>query len=130
LENLVPDGWFVGLQEPLTTQNSEPEPDLFIVRGTSRDYANRHPEPEDVALVVEVSDATLERDRKSKKRIYAAAGIPVYWVVNLREKCIEVYTSPSGSDYENIKRIDRKATAIVFIDNDEVGQVAVSDVLP
>lgn len=59
LTRLIPAGWFVDTQEPITTYDSEPEPDVMIVRGQPRDYANRHPVPAEIALVVEVADATL-----------------------------------------------------------------------
>ena len=96
LGKAIPDGWYVDTQEPVTTIDSEPEPDVFIMRGDIRSYLERHPGPEDLALVVEVAGATLQRDRALKKRIYANAGIPVYWIVNLANYQIEVYTHPTG----------------------------------
>src|SRR5262245_39077842 len=79
----LPPGWFVDEQEPITTPDSEPEPDLAVTRGTPRDYQDRHPGPQDVALVIEIADATLKRDRGRKKRLYARAFIREYWIVNL-----------------------------------------------
>jgi Uma2 family endonuclease len=76
LEAVVPTGWYVDAQEPVTLSDSEPEPDVMIVRGETRDYHDRHPGPEDVALIIEVADPTLERDREVKKILYARAGIP------------------------------------------------------
>ncbi|MEM8612044.1 MAG: Uma2 family endonuclease [Cyanobacteria bacterium P01_H01_bin.105] len=96
LESLLPDGWYVDTQEPITTTDSEPEPDVVIVRGDTRQYLDRHPGPDDIALVIEVSDATLQSDRTSKYRTYARANISIYWIVNLVEAQIEVYTEPSG----------------------------------
>ena len=96
LENLGAPGWYVDTQEPLTTADSEPEPDVMIVRGETRRYLDRHPGPQDVSLVIEVADSSLRRDRTLKKRLYAAAGILVYWIVNLIDNQIEVYTDPSG----------------------------------
>lgn len=97
---LLPLGWFINNQEPITTGDSEPEPDLSIVRGERRMYSDRHPGAEDVELVIEVADSSLERDRTIKKRIYARAGIPVYWIVNLPERQIEVYSKPDNKDGE------------------------------
>ena len=77
LERFLPAGWHVDTQEPITTDTSEPEPDVTVVRGDRRDYLDHHPGPEDVALLVEVADASLQRDRGSKKRLYARARIPV-----------------------------------------------------
>jgi Uma2 family endonuclease len=75
---------------------SEPEPDLAVVRGDENTYLHRHPGPADVALLVEVADSTLDRDRADKARIYGQAGVPVYWIVNLVDRQVEVYTSPTG----------------------------------
>ncbi|HEX8203864.1 MAG TPA: Uma2 family endonuclease, partial [Isosphaeraceae bacterium] len=71
LRGMAPAGWFVTQEGPVTTLDSEPEPDLALIRGTRRDYRDRHPGPQDVALVVEVADASLPRDRTLKKTIYA-----------------------------------------------------------
>src|SRR5437870_4817315 len=94
LERLLPDGWYFASQEPITTSESEPEPDLMIVRGEPRDYLRRHPGGKDVALVVEVADSSLRQDRGTKKRIYARAGIVIYWILNLSSRVVEVYTGP------------------------------------
>jgi Uma2 family endonuclease len=75
LEKLVPAGWYVDSQEPVTTIDSEPEPDVCVVRGAPRDYVDRHPGPRDVGMLVEVADESLLRDRGIKKRLYARAQI-------------------------------------------------------
>jgi Uma2 family endonuclease len=80
----------------LTLPDSEPEPDLAIVRESPDDYLSRHPLPAEVGLVVEVSDSTLDGDRIDKGRIYARAGIAIYWIVNIPDQQVEVYTLPSG----------------------------------
>jgi Uma2 family endonuclease len=90
----LPQGWILSSQSPITLDDSEPEPDFSIVRGTEQLYADRHPGAEDVGLVIEVSDSSLARDRVDKARIYARAGLPVYWVVNLMDRQVEVYTDP------------------------------------
>lgn len=100
LARALPSGWYVAEQEPVTAEDSEPEPDVAVIRGTPRDYSDRHPGPGDVAIVIEVSDTTLRRDRGLKKRIYARAGIPVYLIINLPESQIEVYTEPTGEAEE------------------------------
>jgi hypothetical protein len=76
LAQILPLGWYVDTQEPITLSDSEPEPDVVIVRGVTQDYFDRHPTDQDIALVAEVADSTLERDRTSRKRLYARAGIP------------------------------------------------------
>jgi Uma2 family endonuclease len=97
LEAALPGGWHAASQEPLTLAHSEPEPDVSVVRGEVRDYLERHPAAREVALVVEVADSSLRRDRILKKRLYAQAGIPVYWIVNLVETRLEVYLQPGPS---------------------------------
>jgi Uma2 family endonuclease len=97
LERAVPQGWYVDAQEPITLETSEPEPDVVVVRGDTRQYLDRHPGPGDLALVVEVADSSLERDRTLKRRLYAGAGIPIYWILNLLDRELEVYSAPNGS---------------------------------
>jgi Uma2 family endonuclease len=134
IARLLPPEWYADDQEPITTEDSEPEPDISVVRGERRQYRDRHPAAAEIALVVEVSDTTLHRDRTSKKRIYARAGIAVYWIINLPERHIEVYTLPSGAaeepDYR--QRQDYQPTdEIPFIlEGHEVGRLAVRDLLP
>src|SRR5947209_4558415 len=96
LERVVPAGWYVDSQEPLTTVDSEPEPDVLVAREDLADNLERHPGPADIALTVEVADSSLRQDQGAKKRVYARAGIPVYWIANLVESRFEVYTDPTG----------------------------------
>ncbi|HEU4753780.1 MAG TPA: Uma2 family endonuclease, partial [Armatimonadota bacterium] len=96
LEAAVPAGFFVRTQEPVTTADSEPEPDGVVIRGDRRDFLTRHPGPGEIALVVEVADTSLRRDHSLKLRVYARAGIPTYWIVNLVDRRVEVYTAPGG----------------------------------
>jgi len=100
LSATLPAGWYVDAQEPITLADSEPEPDVAVIRGERRGYSDRHPGPADVGLVVEVSDTTLQRDRSIKQRLYAAAEIGCYWILNLVEGQIEVYSAPSGPTAE------------------------------
>lgn len=134
LTPLLPLGWHVKGQEPITTEDSEPEPDVAIIRGARRDYLERHPLPQDVALVIEVSDTTLKRDRGLKKRIYARAGIQVYWIINLPENCIEVYTEPTREaeepDYQRRQDYFPDDEVPVIIEGREVGRLAAREVLP
>jgi Uma2 family endonuclease len=94
----LPAGWHVREQSAITTPDSEPEPDLAVTRGARRDFKQRHPGPGDLALVVEVADSTLQLDRADKARIYARAGITVYWILNLVDRRVEAYTDPTGPD--------------------------------
>jgi len=130
LRRVVPRGWSVNAQEPITLETSEPEPDVAVIRGTRRDYLKRHPGPGDVGLVVEVADTTLKRDRIVKKRIYAAAGIPFYWILDLTRRRLVVYSEPQGADYGQRVLYAPDQTAAVILDGRAVGKVAVSDLLP
>lgn len=106
LDSSKPAGWHLRAQMAITTADSEPEPDLALVRGIRRDYLDRHPAPEDLALVVEVSDSTVAEDRLWKGRIYARAGIPLYWLVNLADHRVEVYSDPSETEARYRQRHD------------------------
>jgi hypothetical protein len=90
----LPDGWHYQSQDPITLADGEPEPDGAVVRGRVEDYAAAHPGPADVALVIEVADSSLDRDRGLKLRSYARAKLAVYWIVNLTERQVEVYADP------------------------------------
>lgn len=91
-------GWHLQIQLPVALTNfNAPEPDVAIVRGTEENYADRHPGPADLLLVIEVADSSLSIDRTTKQRLYATAGVPQYWVVNLPESVVEVYESPDAS---------------------------------
>lgn len=134
LRAALPQGWHVAVQEPVTLADSEPEPDLAVVRGGYRDYLEHHPGPADLALVVEVADATLTRDQVGKRRIYARAGIVVYWVVNLVDGQIEVSSDPSGPVERPSYR--RQVTYLpgdelpVLVEGAEIGRLRVADLLP
>jgi Uma2 family endonuclease len=91
----LPVDWKIRIQSAITLAESEPEPDLAIVRKDSQGYRHRHPSAADVGLVIEVSDSTVDGDRIDKGRIYARACIPIYWLVNIPDRQIEVYTSPT-----------------------------------
>jgi Uma2 family endonuclease len=94
LPPLLPPDWHYRSQQPITLSDGEPEPDGVIAARSISDYSNRHPTAADVALVIEVADATLARDRGIKLRSYARAGIPQYWIVNLIDRQIEAYSDP------------------------------------
>ena len=134
LERLVPAEWYVDTQEPITTDDSEPEPDVVVVRGETRHYLDRHPGLNDVGLVIEVADTTLQRDRGFKKQLYARAGIPVYWIVNLSDNQCEVYTEPSGPepqpDYRQRQDYGASDVMPVVLAGVEVGRMAVREFLP
>ncbi|NEQ49415.1 MAG: Uma2 family endonuclease [Leptolyngbya sp. SIO3F4] len=134
LENLLPDGWYVDTQEPITTTDSEPEPDVVIVRGNTCQYLDRHPGLDDIALVIEVSDATLQSDLTSKYRTYARANISIYWIVNLVESQIEVYTDPSGPieqpNYSQRRDYALSDSIPVMLEEVAIGQLPLQELFP
>jgi Uma2 family endonuclease len=86
-------GWLVRTQDPIAPDDeSEPEPDVAVVRGVPRDY--RHAHPVRPALVVEVAESSLAFDRRRKGSLYARAAIPDYWIVNLIDRVLEIYRDP------------------------------------
>jgi Uma2 family endonuclease len=134
LEGLLSDQWYVNSQEPIATAESEPEPDVFVARGVPSDYEARHPGPEEVVLVVEVADRSLVQDRGTKKRVYARAGIAVYWIVNLIERQVEVYTDPTGPaeapDYRQRREYRLDDAIPLVLGGAEIGRIGVREVMP
>jgi Uma2 family endonuclease len=134
LERVVPTGWYVDSQEPITTSDSEPEPDVMVARGDTVDYPDRHPGPHDTAVVIEVADASLNRDRTIKKRAYARAGVPAYWIVNLIERVVEVHTDPTGAvdrpDYKTRRSFAENDSLVLVVEGQELDPIPVRDILP
>jgi Uma2 family endonuclease len=134
LPRLLPSGCFVNVQDPIATVDSLPEPDAAVIRGARRDYLERRPMASDVGLVVEVADTSLQQDRELKRRIYARAGIVVYWIVNLVNRQIEVYTDPSGPveepDYRQRHEYRAADTVPLVLGDVEVASLKVQDLLP
>jgi Uma2 family endonuclease len=86
---------------PITLpDSSEPEPDIAIVRNLSTLYRDRHPYPEDIFWLIEVSDSTLTKDLGIKKDLYASVGIEEYWVINLQESVLVVFNNLTSAGYQ------------------------------
>lgn len=121
-------------QSAITTADSEPEPDIAVVRGPKRIFLIRHPGPADMPLVIEVADSSLDRDRTYKARIYANGNVPVYWIVNLADEQVEVYTDPTGPDPAaayRIVRVYRLGDLVPFVlDGRDLGPIPVQELLP
>jgi Uma2 family endonuclease len=105
----------VRIQQPFAAlDTSEPEPDVAVVaRG---DYDEEHPGR--AHLIIEVAESSLERDRDLKRRIYAAAGVSEYWIVNLPGRCIEVHRDAAGGDYRTVTTVahGESLSPLVFAD--------------
>jgi hypothetical protein len=134
IQPLLPPGWRIRIQESLVTDDSEPEPDLAIVRGDKRTFLTRHPGPADVGLLVEVSDTSLQRDRVDKGRLYARGQIVRYWIINLIDRQVEVYSDPTGPDpnprYLNRTDYDVNSAVPLILDGQPCGSIPARDLLP
>ena len=94
---LVPDNLFTSVQDPLQLGDlSEPEPDFMLLKPDVDGYKTRHPIADDVLLLIEIADSSLNFDQNQKLRLYAMHNIPEYWLLNLIDNCLEVYRKPKG----------------------------------
>jgi Uma2 family endonuclease len=130
----LPGGWDVRIQSAVTLSASEPEPDLAVVREDPGGYMTRHPSAPDTELIIEVSDSTLAGDRADKGRVYAQDRIPCYWIINLMDHQIEVYTGPSGAIAvpAYAQRVDHRAgdTIVLELQGHFVASLLVQELLP
>jgi Uma2 family endonuclease len=130
LERLLPPTWTSRQEAPVRIPDfDEPEPDVSVVRGNDDDYEHRHPEPADVGLVVEVSESSLDYDRNAKLPAYARGRIPVYWIVNLVDRQVEVYSDPVPDGYRSKQVFTAGQSIPVMLDGQVIGQIAVDDIL-
>jgi Uma2 family endonuclease len=134
LRGAILAGWCVRAENPICLPpDSEPEPDVAVARGVLKDYGRRHPRAAELALVVEVSDATLKEDRELVD-VYGPAGIPVSWIVDLNGRRVEVYTLSKrrggAARYGKPRVFTARQFVPVVIDGVEVGRIAVTDILP
>ena len=115
LRAVLPPGWIVRVQDPLALDDeSAPEPDIALVRGSRADY--RHAHPAHPALAIEVAQSSLSFDRQHKGSLYARAGVPDYWIVNLVDGVLEVYrdaapdaSAPYGWRYRSLQTLSPPA---------------------
>ena len=97
------DQLIIRVQNPVKINDlNEPEPDISLLRFKDDYYAEKHPEPKDILLVIEVSDTTFSYDKEVKLPLYAAAGIPEFWLINIDKQEIEVHRNPADDVYKNI----------------------------
>lgn len=136
LTPLLPSHLELISQDPVTLEalDSEPEPDFAVVSLDSSNRTDSHPTARDTQLVIEVSDTTLRADLADKKSLYAKAGFPVYWVINLVDSQIEVFSQPSrstkGPTYRSHQVFRRPQKVPVVLNGKKVGTILVADVLP
>jgi hypothetical protein len=102
---------FIFVQSPVVlTEYTEPQPDLAIVRRRPVPYKEREAHSEDVLLLIEVADSSLAYDRSTKLRLYAAAAIPEYWIVDCTAETVEIYRTPGPAGYRDVTRAAGTAT--------------------
>ncbi len=94
------------VQNPVRLDDwSEPEPDITVLKPRADDYASAHPRPDDVLLLIEVADSSLDYDREVKAPLYAESGIIEYWIVNLRDHVVEVFRQAENGLYTQMRRV-------------------------
>ncbi len=135
LHAVLPAGWHVRIEKPvrIPDRDSEPELDVSVARGKTADYRRRHPGPAEVGLVVEVADTSVEEDR-AMALTYGGGNIPVYWLVNVGDGQLEVYTEPSGPSapvgYRRCTVLHPGDDVPIVLDGLEIARIAVADLLP
>jgi Uma2 family endonuclease len=106
----VGDRGVVAVQNPVQLDDlSEPQPDFAVLKPREDDYRNATPRADDVLLVIEIADSSLDYDRAVKRALYARHGIPEYWLVNVGGNEVEVCREPAGDHYASIKRVGRNS---------------------
>lgn len=105
LRKLLQDRAYIRDAHPITLDDSEPEPDIAIVRLPASIYKQYHPYAEDIYWLIEVAKNTLKTDLETKFAIYARNGIPEYWVIDLVNKKLIVHTQPSNDSYTQVKEL-------------------------
>ncbi len=133
LEAILPEGWMLRIQSAITTADSEPEPDVALVRAPARRYVRSHPRSKDIGLLIEVAERTFSEDRNYKGRVYARARIVAYWIINLPESKVEVYTHPKAGKFPAYRQ--RRDCGIndvvpVMLEGREIVRIPVRDLLP
>jgi Uma2 family endonuclease len=129
LQSAFSSGHTLRIQLPLSADDlSQPEPDLAVVVGPPRDYLAAHPTSDKTVLVVEISDSTLRFDQTGKAAMYARAGIGDYWIVNLPEQVLEVFRTPVGDAYTEMRRLTRGEIIAPLAASET--RLAVADLLP
>ena len=102
LQSLFANLAWVRMQDPIALDdNSEPEPDIAVVRIDPFDYATHHPTPSEVYLIIEVADSSLTFDREIKAKAYARSGIADYWVLNVGDRQLHVFREPAVDGYQS-----------------------------
>jgi Uma2 family endonuclease len=135
LRPLLPVEWSLWEEKPVPLDRYwRPQPDLSVLKSPSNAFARRWPRPSDIASLVEVSDTTYSRDAGIKLPRYAHVRIPLYWIVHLEQRRVEVYSDPYGrlgkAGYRRVEFYPEDVVLPVVLDGRDLGRIAVKDLLP
>ena len=123
-------------QQPSISPNDKPQPDIYVSRGDRRKYKDKRPTLSELVLVIEVADSSVQHDRTIKLPIYAAAGIPEYWILNIPDRKLEVYRKPIAatvkdpSKYEVLETYASEQSVDLVLEGNRLGAFTVHDALP
>ncbi len=108
LTRLFEDEVIISVQDPIHIDEfNQPEPDIALLKPREDFYAESHPSPQDVLLLIEVSNSTIEYDRDIKKTLYARTGIVEFWIVNLPDETVECYSQPKNGNYRLARILEK-----------------------
>ena len=125
LARLLPLSYTVGNQRPFLTDDSVPEPDILVYLRIK--HSGKHPTSANAPLLIEISDSTLAYDQGRKKRIYARSGLMQYWIVNIPERQIEVYTQPRNGTFSQVRIYSGADQVPVQLNSQQFGSVKLTD---
>jgi hypothetical protein len=126
---VLPENWHMDVQGPITLSDSEPEPDITLARGSDDVYDRRHAQPPDIGVLMEVGDSTVLNDRRYKGSLYARENIAVFWLINLVDRKVEVYTDPQGDQYRNKTEYMESESVPLILDGVKIAEFPVSELI-
>jgi Uma2 family endonuclease len=138
LHALLPrgSGYCVSTGNPITIEDrdGEPEPDLMVIRGKHLDYVGKRQVPADASLVVEISNTSYNEDRTLKWSLYAASGVPVYWILDVNQNRLEIHSEPNGqgekAGYARTSIIGQDDEVPLVLDGREIGRFCLREIMP
>jgi hypothetical protein len=129
VSKVLPDDWTICVEGPITLSDSEPEPDITLARGEEDVFDDRHPEPADIGVLIEVGDSSVLDDRRYKGELYAREKIVEFWLINLVDRKIEVYTKPRSGKYQKKTEYFEKDAAPLILDGVKIADIPVRELL-
>lgn len=123
----IPSGWKIRCQCALDLGNSQPEPDLAVVRPDAAHYRTRHPSVADVAFLIEIADSSLEFDLNFKCRLYSRENVLEYWVIDATGARVEVFTQPTPAGYQSRLIYPVGTQVPVVLDGQQVAMIDVAE---